>query len=207
MRVAVVVAMTYLTSPYPINVKFGLLTVLERAGSDRFGRTQWKCRCDCGNERIVALFRMTKGHTKSCGCIKGKANATHGMSATATYNTWMAMKARCNNSRSSQYQHYGARGIKVCERWDESFEAFLSDMGERPEGMTIERNNSNGNYEPSNCRWAHEAEQARNRRSTIKVERDGITKCVKDWCDELGLNPDRVYGRIRRGESPEKALR
>lgn len=191
----------------PISAKFGRLTVLSRAENDRFGRTQWHCRCECGIERVVALFRMTSGHTKSCGCIKGEALATHRGKGTPTHNTWCAMKQRCNYPGSEQYAAYGGRGISVCQRWNDSFEAFLADMGERPEGMTIERIDSDGNYEPGNCRWATDSEQARNRRSTLLVERDGVTKCVKDWCDELGLHPDKVYGRIRRGASPQEALR
>lgn len=196
-----------LTLPYPIGVKFGMLTIRSRAMNDRFGRTQWKCVCECGKEQIVALFRMTSGHTKSCGCIKGRTRSTHRMKGTPTHNTWCAMKQRCEYPSGAQFRYYGARGIKVCERWSKSFEAFVADMGMRPKGMTIERNDPNGNYEPSNCRWASIEEQQRNRRSTIKVELDGITKCVKDWCEEFGINPDRVYGRIRRGVDPRKALR
>lgn len=192
---------------YPIGEKFSHLTVIARCGSDRFGRSLWRCYCDCGEPRIVALFRLRSGHTKSCGCIKGRSSHKHGMARTPTYNTWSAMKARCCNPSNDQFEHYGARGIKVCERWKASFEAFMADMGERPEGMTIDRIDNDGDYEAGNCRWAPETEQARNRRSTIKVERDGVTKCVKDWCDELGINVDRVYGRIRRGESPERAIR
>jgi len=195
-----------LTLPYPISAKFGQLTVLERVDNDRFGRTQWKCRCDCGKEHVAALFRLTSGHTKSCGCIRGKSRATHRGKGTPTHNTWCAMKQRCNYPAHDQFASYGGRGIRVCDRWSESFEAFLADMGERPEGMTIERIDTNRHYEPGNCRWATEAEQSRNRRSTILIERNGQTKCVKDWCDELGLDVDAVYGRIRRGASPQEAL-
>jgi hypothetical protein len=117
------------------------------------------------------------------------------------------MKQRCSDPRHAQFAYYGGRGITVCDRWRSSYEAFVADMGERPAGMTIERNDNDGPYEPGNCRWAPDAEQARNRRSTIKVERNGVTKCVKDWCAELGLNVDRIYGRIRRGETPQEALR
>lgn len=191
--------------PYPINSKFGLLTVLSGADNDRFGRTQWNCLCDCGKQRVVALFRMTSGHTKSCGCIR-KGNPTHHMSGTPTHNSWCGMKQRCNYPAHDQYAIYGGRGIKVCDRWNQSFEAFLIDMGEKPKGMTIERIDTNGNYEPGNCCWATMAQQNRNRRSNINVERDGVTKCIKDWCEELGLDLDRVYGRIRRGATPEDAL-
>lgn len=187
--------------------KFGRLAVLARAENDRFGRTQWHCRCDCGAERTVALFRMTSGHTKSCGCIKGEARATHRGKGTPTHNSWCAMKQRCNYPGSDGYADYGARGITVCARWSESFEAFIADMGPRPPGMTIERMNTDGNYEPGNCRWATRPEQNRNRRSNINIERGGVTKCVKDWCDELGLDVDQVYGRIRRGANPAEALR
>lgn len=198
--------MITLTLPYPISAEFGRLTVVSRAENDRFGRTQWHCVCECGKEKVVALFRMTSGHTKSCGCIKGQANATHRMRGTPTHNSWCAMKQRCNYPGSDEYKNYGGRGIRVCERWNSSFENFIADMGERPKGMSIERLDSNKNYEPGNCKWANDHEQARNRRSTIWVTRGGQTKCVKDWCDELGLSVDRVYGRIRRGATPAEAL-
>ncbi|HWK72196.1 MAG TPA: hypothetical protein VNS29_15285 [Burkholderiaceae bacterium] len=195
-----------LVLPYPVGRKFGRLTALSRAENDRFGRTQWNCRCDCGAERVVALFRMRSGHTKSCGCIKGEARATHRGKGTREHNSWCAMKQRCNYPKHWQYSIYGGRGISVCARWENSFEAFLADMGPRPDGMTIERIDTEGNYEPGNCRWATMAEQNRNRRNTILIERHGRTMCVKDWCDELGIKPDVVYGRIRRGVSPLEAL-
>jgi hypothetical protein len=189
-----------------IGEKYGKLTITARAENDRFGRTQWDCQCDCGNHCIVALFRMTSGHTKSCGCAK-VGNITHGKSRTKTHNTWLAMKQRCYYEKSEQFVHYGGRGIKVCDRWLNSFENFLEDMGERPAGMTLDRKDSDGDYTPENCRWAPDTVQARNRRSTILVTRDGRTQCIKDWCEELGIPVDRVYGRIRRGENQEEALR
>lgn len=199
--------MITLTLPYPISARFAQLTVLSRAANDRFGRTQWNCRCDCGTECVIALFRMKSGHTKSCGCIRGRYRSRHRAKGSPTHNSWCAMKQRCSDPRHAQFAYYGGRGITVCDRWRSSYEAFVADMGERPAGMTIERNDNDGPYEPGNCRWAPDAEQARNRRSTIKVERNGVTKCVKDWCAELGLNVDRIYGRIRRGETPQEALR
>lgn len=194
------------TLPYPIGEKFGKLTVLSRAENDKFDRTRWNVKCDCGQTAVVALFRLRSGHTKSCGCLRGK-HSIHGMKHTKTYNTWCAMKSRCNNKNNEEYKNYGERGIKVCDRWNTSFEAFIDDMGIRPEGTTIDRIDSNGGYSPENCRWSVESVQARNRRSTINVKRDGKVQCVKDWCDELGLNVDTVYKRIQKGELPEEALR
>lgn len=187
--------------------KFGSLLVVSRAADGKNWQTRFHCLCDCGNKRIVPSYRLRTNHTNSCGCMRGRLNATHRMKGTPTYNSWCAMKQRCNYVKSDVYAHYGGRGITVCERWNKSFEAFLADMGERPAGTTLDRYpDTNGNYEPGNVRWATDLAQARNRRSTILIERGGVTKCVEDWCTELGINPDYVYGRIRRGMSPQEAL-
>lgn len=154
--------------------RYGRLVALERLPPrHRRGYTLWRVRCDCGVEKAVQLCNLRNGHTKSCGCAKpgiisaarrrhGHASPTKGL--TATYNTWRAMRDRCHLPKSTQYRWYGARGIVVCERWRNSYEAFLADMGERPEGRTIDRINPDGNYEPANCRWATRLEQSRNQR-------------------------------------------
>lgn len=188
-----------------VGQKFGKLTVTGRADNDRFERTRWNCICECGKETVVAYFRMKSGHTKSCGCAK-KGPVTHGKSRTKTHNSWLAMKQRCQYEGHPEFHRYGAAGIKVCERWNNSFESFLEDMGEKPDGMSLDRINSSGNYEPGNCRWATTAQQNRNRKSNINITHNGKTMCVRDWCHELGLNADRVYGYIRRGVSPKEAL-
>ena len=154
-----------------IGKKFNQLTCVEQTKSDRHG-IHYKFECECGNtlEKLGATIR--RGRIKSCGCgisesiaESNKRRATHSMTNTPTYITWQAMKNRCRNPNISDYQYYGAKGVTVCDRWDNSFEAFLSDMGERPEGMTLDRINPFGNYEPDNCRWADYQTQRNNRRS------------------------------------------
>jgi hypothetical protein len=128
--------------------------------------TSWLCRCDCGGEGIVRGYNLIRGLSKSCICI----NAKHGLCRSCAYKRWQNMKSRCFNPRKRMYPWYGGRGITVCERWL-IFENFYADMGDPPPGMSLDRINNDGNYEPTNCRWAIVAEQLANRRNRPPLQR------------------------------------
>lgn len=154
--------------------RFGKLVALSPARV-LHGRRGWTCACDCGASTTVSTLNLRADKTKSCGCLRREAcsaiaiehNFRHGHNTTAhktpTWNSWNAMLKRCRQPAHTSYSSYGGRGITVCERWLD-FRAFLADMGERPDGRTLDRVNVNGNYEPSNCRWATRSEQQRNKR-------------------------------------------
>lgn len=154
--------------------RFGRLTVLSHSHATPNGQQFWFCRCDCGTNVVRPagyLPRVCKSGEQSCGCSMReetiKRNTKHGHYRDLTYSSWCAMKRRCSSPKHPAYSEYGGRGIKVCDRWRDSFEAFLADMGERPSKRhSIDRVNVNGDYEPSNCRWTTMREQARNSRRT-----------------------------------------
>lgn len=145
-------------------MKFGRLKVIKKLSSRNInGHVIWKCLCRCGIKIKVSGHSLRSKNTKSCGCLKIEKLTTHGKSYSRTYDIWAHMLQRCNNKRHKAYKYYGGRGIKVCKRWLK-FENFLEDMGKKPKGLSIDREDNDGNYDKKNCRWATSSEQARNRR-------------------------------------------
>lgn len=178
-----------------VGMKFGKLVVMQKS-TTKGGRAYWICKCECGNIAETTTDKLKSGHTKSCGCQRALTRVKHGHSLRSrdslTYKVWSAMKGRCNNPNDKKFADYGGRGIRVCDRW-KSFENFLEDMGEAPDGMSIDRVDNNGHYSPENCRWATQKEQARNTRRNIFLTINGETLCAMEWSEKLS----KPYFRIR----------
>ena len=194
---------------------FGRLTVIRKKERERGCRLHWECKCECGKIVFVVSGSLTKGFTKSCGCLavertkirNSKHGATRGYRATPTYRAWSGMITRCTDKNVRSWPLYGGRGISVCDRWRRSFEAFRSDMGEKPEGMSIDRIDSNGHYEPGNCRWATSLEQGRNTSRNIFVTICGKYMCLTEACDVYGIKRYIVQNfRRRKNMFPTEAL-
>lgn len=212
------------TKPLPIQIgdKYARLTVIAQTPSVKQER-RWDCLCDCGNQTNVGTNSLRSGHIRSCGCLQreavrktGKENATHGASVIREdgekrldpeYQVWSSMRNRCNNPQHQSYKRYGGRGISVCKEWDESYEAFLRDIGPRPSlKHSIDRRNNDGNYEPSNCRWATKSEQSRNTCANTMVTIGGDTRCITEWAELAGLRATTVFRRWYKGCPPERLL-
>lgn len=187
--------------------RFGSLTVLQLGEKQRpMNGAWWLCLCDCGTQKNIPATDMVQGKINSCGCEHaeriGNANITHGKSKSRTYKLWMAMRNRCDRIN----QDYSCRGIVYDERW-KSFENFLEDMGEAPEGLSLDRIDCNGNYHKANCRWATRAEQANNTRANVFIEWDGKRQTRSQWEKELGMQPTTLRSRIKAGWPMERAMK
>jgi len=177
----------------------------------------WNCTCDCGKDAAVFGGSLTSGKSKSCGCLRdeetAKRNFKHGVTTGChraqpprTYNCWRNMKARCSNPNNHKWPDYGGRGVAVCEKW-QTFAGFFEDMGECPPGHSIDRINVNGDYEPANCRWANNVEQANNQRDNTLLTHNGKTQTLAKWSREVGISHTTILQRINRGGwSVERAL-
>lgn len=206
-------------------IKFGRLVALERVRSSKSSKhALWLCLCECGNNSEVLATNLKTGHTRSCGCLQQEVtvsrSTTHGKCYAQVYTTYFGMKQRCINTSDHKYRDYGGRGITVCDRWLESsptgFENFLEDMGDRPTTKhSIDRIDVNGNYEPSNCRWATSTQQARNKRkpknntsSVVGVSIEGLIKkgCRAFWIDHLGIKHSKYFSIDKYGEDVAFAL-
>lgn len=198
-------------------LKFNRWTALSPVRSTRHG-VVWLCRCDCGTEREVRSDHLRANTTKSCGChnreqasarfkkLKSKHLHTVGGKVSSTYGTWHAMIQRCTNPKNSRFHAYGGRGINVCDRWKNSFENFLNDMGERPKGLSLDRIDNDRGYFPENTRWATSKQQVFSQRSTKRITFNGTTLTQSDWARRLGGATNLIYRRLKDGWSLERAL-
>ncbi len=196
------------------NQRFGQLLVLKRAGSNKRGRATWLCLCSCG-KKIVVTGSDLLHKQKSCGCTRNKSlsdfnkktKTTHGMRYTRLYSEWRAMLNRCSCSSWRDFNNYGGRGITVCEEWRQNFDAFRdwALTNGYDDTLTLDRIDVNGNYEPSNCRWATLKEQANNTRKNHYVEFNGEKKTIKQWAEDIGINYSTLCSRLKKWDI-EKAL-
>lgn len=186
------------------NKRFGKLTALKYVGNSK-----WLCKCDCGNETRVNAYKLTSGHTKSCGCLKHNGyHYTHKLGKPKTYSHWVNMKTRCLSRNNAKYKDYGARGITICDEWLDfkNFHEWAINNGFKDD-LTLDRIDVNGNYEPSNCRWITMFEQASNKRNTRWVTFNGITDTIKGWSKRLNMPHGTLWNRIIKNNwNVEKAL-
>lgn len=184
--------------------RFGKLTVVKQVGtvSEKDRHALWLCKCDCGNTTTSVGYRLQRGDKKSCGCIN------HHLSSTRLYNIWARMKDRCGNKNHKHYCYYGGNGVCVCEEWKNSFDAFYewAIANGYEENLTLDRIDSNGIYEPSNCRWATRHEQMLNTSRNRRITYNGETLTVCEWAERIGVNQNTLLYRLRRGWSVERAL-
>ncbi len=181
---------------------FGRLVVVRRVPGSSY---KWLCKCSCGVEKEILSASLRKSLTQSCGCLRNErvslALTKHGECRTPTYTSWQGMIERCENPKNKKYPRYGARGITVCHRWRQSFSAFKSDMGDRPPGMSIERKDNDGHYEPGNCVWGSPTTQARNTsRTKLTLELAAEVRSVlrsggniSQWARTRGINRQTAY--------------
>lgn len=192
--------------------RFGRLIIAREVDSKRKQR-HFLCRCTCGGEKVVALYQMRSGKTRSCGCLlvdtmrEMKEKRVDGVPSNQhpLYQTWKDMRKRCLNPKCKSFENYGGRGIKVCDRWS-SFAKFVQDMGAKAEGHSLDRIDNNGDYSPSNCKWSTRQDQMSNKRTNRWITYGGETLTSAQWSRRLGGCANRVQGRLTAGWSEERAV-
>lgn len=192
------------STDYYVGKTYGRLTILSLSYDPDTKKYTSLCKCSCGNIREFNFACIRNGTTTSCGCylneIRGKASIKHSMSKSKEHKAWKHIKERCFNPNSKFYYNYGGRGISMCDRWKNSFENFLADMGYAPSSKhSIDRIDVNGNYEPGNCRWATDKQQGQNKRITYYITYGGRTKSTCEWENLLGLRRGRLRAAYKRG--------
>jgi hypothetical protein len=177
-------------------------------------RHYWLCKCECGTEKSVYAYSLLRGRSTSCGCFMSEwiasKNYRHGAALAGsmrsrTYNIWANVKSRCQNPNHHKYPSYGGRGIEMCQRW-QTFENFRADMGEAPDGHSIDRIDNEKGYTPDNCRWAGRIAQANNTRANRFITIDGRTQTLAQWSRESGVQPQTIARRLRVGMDARLAV-
>lgn len=201
-----------------IGKKYGRLKInsLDKVEKQKYkskGTTKYRnkffisCACDCGKNTVKSLDSIRQGNTRSCGCLSTENKTSHGMNNTKLNSVWRDMRYRCNNSNSDFYENYGGKGVKVCEEWGDFvvFYKWATTNG-YAEGLSIDRIDVDGDYEPSNCRWVDMKTQQRNKGNNRKVEYKGKVLCLTEWSEVTGLHPKTIAYRLNSGWSIEEAL-
>lgn len=193
-----------------IGKKFNKLLVMGVSHRNAHGEYFVFCDCDCGTTgKIVAFSDIKRSTTVSCGCVRRTWNTlnkrVHGLSHMKAYHIWTKIMDRCYNPKARSYKHYGARGISVCTRWHDVVN-FIADMGDKPDGLSIDRIDNSKGYSPENCRWATNFEQAQNTRLNRMIEINGECFCLSEWIRRKGISMSTFYYRTKRGLDPIVAL-
>lgn len=203
--------------PRALNVtgfRFDRLIALRPVGYTRAKTILWLCQCDCGNMTVTYLNKLRSGKTRSCGCLAREMtiqkNWKHGESHTPLFRHWYGIIRRCTDPRRKGYVDYGGRGIRICDEWRNSFEAFRDHVAQLPgygeDGYTLDRVDNDGNYSPGNLRWATRTEQNRNKRNVRPLTYQGRTQCLGAWAEEIGVKQKVLENRLRIGWSIERTL-